>query len=80
MSTPLSTSGLMKHLRNDCNVNISGNLEKQQLLIYGYYHGYKGYRFVFNKNCQIPYTEFKELISVIEYDNNLKSILYPHWI
>lgn len=37
--------GLMQHLQNDCGISISGNIQKQQLIQYGYYHGYKGYRF-----------------------------------
>lgn len=64
--------GLMRHLRDDCGISISGSRDKQQLTQYGYYHGYKGYRF-FNKSTnRIPYTRFDEIIAVIEYDNELK--------
>lgn len=66
----------MRHLRNDCNIKISGSFQKQQLISYGYYHGYKGYRFVKNRHNQIPYTDFSEVVAVIEYDNNLKAALY----
>ena len=66
----------MRHLRNDCNIQISGSYQKQQLISYGYYHGYKGYRFIKNRHNQIPYTDFSEVVAVIEYDNNLKSALY----
>ncbi len=77
MSVPQTTNSLMRHLRDKCNIDISGSRQKKQLICYGYYHGYKGYRF-FNKDTnRIPYTEFSEVISVIEYDNNLKAILYP---
>lgn len=69
--------GLMRHLRNDCGIAISGVKRKQQLIQYGYYHGYKGYRFYNRANNKIPYTNFDELIAVIEYDNELKSIVYP---
>lgn len=69
--------GLMQHLQNDCGISISGNIQKQQLIQYGYYHGYKGYRFYNYANNKIPYTNFEELIAVIEYDNTLKGILYP---
>lgn len=78
MNLPLTTNGLMKHLRNDCNVQISGRNQKQQLISYGYYHGYKGYRFVKNANNQLPYTNFSEVVAVIEYDNNMKAALYPN--
>lgn len=68
----------MRHLRNECNIQISGSYQKQQLISYGYYHGYKGYRFVKNRNNQISYSDFSEVVAVIEYDNNLKAALYPH--
>ncbi len=76
MSTPQTINGLMRHLRNDCNIKISGSYQKQQLISYGYYHGYKGYRFIKNRHNQIPYTDFSEVVAVIEYDNNLKAALY----
>lgn len=78
MSAPQTLNGLMRHLRNDCNVQISGSRQKQQLISYGYYHGYKGYRFFQNKNNQIPYTDFSEIVAVIEYDNNMKAALYSN--
>ncbi len=43
LSSPQTINGLMRHLRNDCNISISGSYQKQQLISYGYYHGYKGY-------------------------------------
>lgn len=39
-----STNQLMRHLR-DNGIDISGKLQKQQLINTGYFHGYKGYRF-----------------------------------
>ena len=77
MSSPQTINGLMRHLRNHCNVNIKGSHQKKQLISYGYYHGYKGYRFVRNSSNQISYTDFSELVAVIEYDNNLKASLHP---
>lgn len=76
MNAPQTINGLMRHLRNDCHIQISGSYQKQQLISYGYYHGYKGYRFVKNSHNQLPYTDFSELVAVIEYDNNLKAALY----
>lgn len=67
----------MRHLRNSCSINISGSYQKKQLISYGYYHGYKGYRFVKNAATRIPFTDFSEVVAVIEYDNNLKAALYP---
>lgn len=78
MSSPQTINGLMRHLRNDCNIQIAGSKQKQQLISYGYYHGYKGYRFVRNSTNQLPYTNFSEVVAVIEYDNKLKSALYSN--
>ena len=36
--------GLMRHLRSN-GIQISGSTEKRQLRNFGYFHGYKGYRF-----------------------------------
>lgn len=78
MGTPQTINGLMRHLRNDCHVQINGSRQKQQLISYGYYHGYKGYRFFQNRSNQISYTDFSEVVAVIEYDNNVKSCLYSN--
>ncbi len=78
MKSPQTINGLMRHLRNDCNVKISGSKQKQQLICYGFYHGYKGYRFMRNSGNRIPYTDFSELVAVIEYDNNIKEALYSN--
>lgn len=69
--------GLMRHLRDNCGIDISGGKKKRQLTQYGYYHGYKGYRFFKRSNNRIPYTNFDEIIAVIEYDNELKKTVYP---
>lgn len=68
----------MHHLRNDCNLEIHGSLEKQQLMAYGYFHGYKGYRFFQKTSNRIPFKSFEEIMAVIEYDNIIKAILYPN--
>ncbi len=67
--------GLMKHLRSDCGININGSKEKLQLTQYGYYHGYKGYRFYKQRSNAIPYTDFSQIVAVIEYDNALKKLV-----
>ncbi len=77
MSSPQTINGLMRHLRNDCHINIKGGVQKKQLISYGYYHGYKGYRFYAKRTNRIPYSDFEEVVAVIEYDNELKSIFYP---
>jgi len=76
MSSPQTINGLMRHLRNDCHINISGSFQKRQLVSYGYYHGYKGYRFVRTNSNRLNFSDFSEVVAVIEYDNNLKAALY----
>lgn len=73
-----TTNGLMRHLREKRGISISGSKSKRDLLNMGYYHGYKGYRFIGNSQNRIPYTKFEEVVSVYEFDSNVKSILYPN--
>ncbi|KAF1085136.1 Abi-like protein [Sporotomaculum syntrophicum] len=72
-----TTNGLMRHLRDNHGVTIQGSKNKKELLNMGYYHGYKGYRFIGHSQNKIPYTSFDEIIAVYEFDTNLKTILYP---
>lgn len=67
----------MNHLRDDCNIKIGKSKEKKQLTNYGYFHGYKGYRFIRKNENTLPLTKFKEVVALIEYDNELKTMLYP---
>lgn len=75
-SDPKTINALMKHLRDNCNLQIQGSKHKRQLINYGYYHGYKGYRFFKSNTDRIQYKKFDEVVSVIEFDNGLKSVLY----
>ena len=36
---------LMRHIRDEHNIAISGSRDKKELISIGYYHGYKGYKF-----------------------------------
>ena len=69
---------LMKHLRNKHNISISGSSQKRELRNIGYFHGYKGYRFIKNKQARISFTNFDEILTFNEFDIKLKSIFYPH--
>lgn len=73
---PKTINALMRHLRDDCNLSINGSTQKKQLINYGYYHGYKGYRFYKTRSNIIAYTDFSQIIAVIDYDNKLKSVFY----
>ena len=69
------TDALMRHLR-DSGIAISGGKQKRQLINTGYYHGYKGYRFFGNAARRLPFTSYNEVYATIQYDSNLKSLLY----
>lgn len=77
MKEPKTINALMKHLREDCGIQINGSKQKRQLINYGYYHGYKGYRFFKKSSNSIPFSNFDEIVSVIKFDNELKALLYP---
>lgn len=70
---------LMEHLNRYHKIHIEGDLQQQQLTNYGYFHGYKGYRFIKRKapENQINYSKYEDVVNIIEYDMELKSIFYP---
>jgi len=73
--SPKPINELMKHLQKTHGISTS-NEHTRQMVNYGYYHAYKGYRFFKKPQSFIPYTKFEELIAVIDYDNGLKSAFY----
>lgn len=74
---PKSINGLMKYLRDKKGMDIKGPAQKLRLRNMGYYHGYKGYRYIGAPNRQISYKKFAELESVYNFDKKLKALLYP---
>lgn len=76
MAEPKSINSLMKKMRTETNIAISGSRQKKELLNMGYFHGYKGYRFVRTKNEGIPFSNFDEIIAISQFDNNLKELFY----
>ena len=75
---PKSTDGLMRYLRNKKGIAISGSSQKRKLMNIGYYHGYKGYRYINAPSNKVPYTKFEELVSIYDFDTQLKSLFYPY--
>lgn len=67
----------MRYMRTKKGINIFGSAQKRKLRNIGYYHGYKGYRFIGKSSNSIPYTDFKELVAIYDFDMRLKSLLYP---
>lgn len=72
---PKSVDGLMRHLRTS-GINISGSVQKRQLMNAGYFHGYKGYRFFKVSDSRLPFTSFDEVYATIQYDMELKTLFY----
>lgn len=70
-----TTDALMRHLRAG-GIDISGGKQKRQLINTGYFHGYKGYRFFGNAQRRLPYTSYDEVYATIQYDSDLKALLY----
>ena len=70
-----TTDGLMRHLR-DNGIDISGSVQKRQLINTGYFHGYKGYRFFRTASNPIKFNSFNEVYATIKYDSNLKALFY----
>ena len=65
----------MKHIRSK-GIAIGGSSQKSRLKNIGYYHGFKGYRFLGKANNKLAFTDFSQLSSVVDFDEELKSIMY----
>ncbi len=76
-SHPKSIDGLMRYLRDNKGIAISGSLHKRRLMNMGYYHGFKGYRYISTPSNSVAYTKFEELDAVYSFDAHLKALFYP---
>lgn len=77
MSDIKTIDSLMRYLRNTHNIQIQGSTQKKKLKNIGYYHWFKGYRFIKNPNNSINHTDFNEIVALNKFDMDLKSLLYP---
>ena len=74
---PKTTNALMKYLRDSKGIDISGK-QKRKLMNIGYYHGYKGYRYIRKPSNQIAFSKFEELSAIYDFDAQLKALFYPY--
>lgn len=74
---PKSIDSLMKHLR-DQGISISGSGQKRKLKSIGYYHGYKGFRFVGDSSKRLPINDFSQIASLHAMDMQIKTLFYPY--
>ena len=72
----LTINQLIKYLRNHHSITVKSN-QAQSLRNLGYYHGFKGYRFIRNPNHRIFFSTLDEVIALNKFDLQLKTILYP---
>lgn len=70
-------NGLMRHIRNCHEVEIKNSTQKKSLLNMGYYHGYKRFKFIKNKENQQPLKYFSEIQEMHKFDLELKKLFYP---
>ena len=75
--SPKTTNSLMKHLR-DRGIAIGGSGQKRKLKNIGYYHGYKGFRFVGDSSHRLPISDFSQIASLHAMDMQIKTLFYPH--
>ena len=59
---PKSINALMKYLRDEKGIKISGSVDKRKLRNMGYYHGYKGYRYIGRATNEIKYCSFAMVV------------------
>ena len=75
----LTIRQMMRYLRNNHNMSIKSN-QAHALRNLGYYHGYKGYRFIRTPQNRISFRTFDELLAINNFDMHLKSEMYPlYW-
>lgn len=77
MSEVKSINSLMKYLRDKHYIDINGSNHKTKLRNLGYYHGFKGYRFVKHTSNRLNFIDFNEVIAINKFDMDLKTLLYP---
>ncbi len=66
---------VIEHLKDTHGLLVDKNQERDLQNI-GYYHGYKGYRFIRKTSNRIAFTSFSQVVSLNRFDMRLKSILY----
>ena len=66
----LTIRQMMRYLRNNHNMSIKSN-QTHALRNLGYYHGYKGYRFIRTPQNQISFRTFDELLAINNFDMHL---------
>lgn len=72
-----SLQDLAEHLGKEHSLPVQEN-QIQDLRNIGYYHGYKGYRFIRKANNPINFTAFSQIVDLNNFDMQLKGLFYPN--
>ena len=72
-----SLQDLADHLDKVHKLPVQEN-QIQDLRNIGYYHGYKGYRFIRKANNPINFTAFSQIVDLNNFDMQLKGLFYPN--
>lgn len=72
-----SLEDLAQHLKEQHGLSVDQN-QMQSLRNIGYYHGYKGYRFIRKANNRIEFTNFSQVVALNNFAMELKGLFYPH--
>ncbi|MCR4954018.1 MAG: Abi family protein [Treponema sp.] len=72
-----SLKDLSEHLNTKHNLPVQEN-QIQDLRNIGYYHGYKGYRFIRKAGNLINFTAFGQIVDLNNFDMQLKGLFYPN--
>lgn len=73
-----TTKKLIQLLQEKHGIETKEGRHRLKLLEMGYFHGFKGYRFLKTSDNRIPYSNFDEVVAVYEFDTKLKSLFYPY--
>ena len=75
---PKTNSELINYLKTSKGIYFSsGNYQKSRFANIGYYHGYKGYRYIRKPSKQIQFSKFEELLAIYDFDSHIKALFYP---
>lgn len=78
MKRSLDINQLMKHLREQHGMtDLYGSDRKVRLRNMGYFHGYKGYRFIRKPGNEMPLSSFSDLEVIYKFDSDIKAHFYP---
>lgn len=72
----LSIRQLANYMRNKHHISVKSS-QIQALRNIGYYHGFKGYRFIRDDKNDIRFSSLDEVIALNKYDMQLKTLIYP---